>query len=107
MATSASAATPGTGGRDQPESDDGSLTLHSHGRGFGDAGFYFYVEDRPGEGWARVVRSMVERIHVFRDPAAVLRADHELRIWGGRFLHLHYRLARTAMGEGAAPPAFA
>lgn len=80
-----------------PEShDDGSLTLHSHGRGFGDAGFYFYVEDRPGEGWARVVRSMVERIHVFRDPAGVLRADHELRIWGGRFLHLHYRLTNAA-----------
>jgi hypothetical protein len=86
-----------------PESHpDGSLTLHSSGRGFGDAGFYFYVEAAPREGWARYVGSMVERIHVFRDPRAVLRADHELRIWGGTFLRLHYRISKTGPGDRAA-----
>jgi hypothetical protein len=77
-----------------PESHpDGSLTLHSSGRGFGDAGFYFYVEDVVGEGWARYVGTMIERIHLFVDPRGTLRTDHELRIWGTRFLRLHYRLA--------------
>ena len=87
-----------------PESHpDGSLTLHSSGAGFGDAGFYFYVEDVAGEGWARYVGSMVERIHVFVDPRATLRTDHELRIWGTRFLRLHYRLAPDAAIGKAVP----
>ena len=78
-----------------PESHpDGSLTLHSSGTGFGDAGFYFYVEDQAGVGWARYVPSMVESINVFVDSSGVLRTDHELRIWGTRFLRLHYRLAK-------------
>ena len=78
-----------------PESHpDGSLTLHSSGQGFGDAGFYFYVEDVAGEGWARYVGSLVEHIALFVDPRATLRADHELRIWRTRFLRLHYRLDR-------------
>ncbi|HET9325738.1 MAG TPA: hypothetical protein VFQ05_03120 [Candidatus Eisenbacteria bacterium] len=80
-----------------PESHpDGSLTLHSSGEGFGDAGFYFYVEREPGEGWARYVGSLIEHIHVFVDPRGTLRADHELRIWRTRFLRLHYRLGRAA-----------
>jgi hypothetical protein len=79
-----------------PESHpDGSLTLHSSGQGFGDAGFYFYVEEALGRGWARYVGSMIEHIHVFVDPRDILRADHELRIWGARFLRLHYRVASS------------
>jgi hypothetical protein len=79
----------------RPESaPDGSFTLHSHGRRFGDPGFYFFVESEPGRGRARYVASMTESIRVFTDDAASLRADHELRLWGRVFLRLHYRMGR-------------
>lgn len=75
---------------------DGSFTLRSEGDGFGGPGFYFYVEDTPGEGWARYVGSMKESIHVFKDAESVLRADHLLNLWGRQFLKLHYKMTPVA-----------
>ena len=75
---------------------DGSFTIRSEGRGFGDPGFYFFVQSEPGHGWARYVASLKESIHVFADERGALRADHELRIWGAPFLRLHYRMRRPA-----------
>ena len=76
----------------RPESDaDGSLTLVSAGKRWGDPGFYFVVEDRRGRAWARSVRSLRESIRVY--PAGEeVRADHVLTLWGATFLRLHYRL---------------
>jgi hypothetical protein len=37
---------------------------------------------------------MKETIHVFRDERGELRADHDLRLGGMRFLRLHYRMRR-------------
>ncbi len=71
---------------------DGSLTLRSSGRAFGDPGFYFFVRSRPGHGWARYVRTMRETIRVFVDGHGELRAHHELEIWRTAFLRLHYRM---------------
>lgn len=70
---------------------DGSLTVISDGRAFGDPGFYFVVEHH-GVTWARYVQTMKETIHVYPAEAGVVRADHILRIWGRIFLRLHYRL---------------
>jgi hypothetical protein len=79
----------------KPEShEDGSLTLRSEGRRFGDPGFYFFVESEPGKGWARYLRALTEVIRVFRDERGELRADHDLRLCGTRFLRLHYRMRR-------------
>ncbi len=79
----------------KPESHpDGSFTIRSVGRRFGDPGFYFFVQSEPGHGWARYVSSLKESIHVFQDERAAVRADHELHIWGARFLRLHYRMRR-------------
>jgi hypothetical protein len=81
----------------KPESrPDGSLTLRSEGTRFGDPGFYFFVETAPGKGSARYVASMKEQIHVFTDARGELRADHDLHIWGARFLRLHYRMRHRA-----------
>ncbi|HTV21525.1 MAG TPA: hypothetical protein VMG12_22710, partial [Polyangiaceae bacterium] len=77
---------------------DGSFTLRSEGARFGDPGFYFFVESAPGHGWARYVASFKESIHVFLDERAALRADHELSIWGTRFLRLHYQMRRKLLG---------
>jgi hypothetical protein len=73
---------------------DGSFTARSEGAEFGDPGFYFFVEGAPGGGWARHVPSLKEAIHVYVDAQGNPRADHELGLWGVRFLRLHYRMRR-------------
>ncbi len=81
----------------RPESGpDGSFTVRSAGIRFGDPGFYFFVEKEPGRGWARYVRSLQEAIRVYADAQGTLRADHDLWIWGARFLRLHYRMRERA-----------
>ncbi|MDY7096187.1 MAG: hypothetical protein SX243_24700 [Acidobacteriota bacterium] len=80
---------------------DGSLTVSSRGRRFGDPGFYFFVQSAPGEGWARYVATLKEDIHVFPGAGEDSRADHTLELWGKRFLRLHYRMRA---GHGVAEP---
>jgi hypothetical protein len=81
----------------KPESHpDGSFSITSSGRGFGDPGFYFTVH---GEGdliWARYLRSMEERITVSGAAHDTARADHVLWLWRMRFLRLHYRMHKVA-----------
>jgi len=76
--------------------EDGSFTLRSSGRRFGDPGFYFFVESSPGHGWARYVRTMRETIRVFVDEREQLRANHDFEIWRTIFLRLHYRMRRKS-----------
>lgn len=71
---------------------DGSFSIASAGKRFGDPGFYFVVHDREGMAWARYVRSMKETITVYAAEHGAVRADHVLWIWGVEFLRLHYRL---------------
>jgi hypothetical protein len=74
---------------------DGSLSLVSAGRGFGDSGFYFTVRADQNVVWARCVRTMRETITVYPDADGV-RADHVLTLWGITFLQMHYRLRRLS-----------
>jgi len=84
----------------RPESEpDGSFTVRSTGARFGDPGFYFFVEREPGRGWARYVRTLKESIRVYCDGEGTPRADHELSIWGRRFLRLHYRMRRRPAAQ--------
>jgi hypothetical protein len=76
---------------------DGSLVLESSGDCFGDAGFYFVVEN-PDGAWVRQVRSFRERIHVFVGPDGALRTDHLFTLFRIAFLRLQYRLARSSGG---------
>ena len=84
----------------KPESRaDGSFILRSEGARFGDPGFYFFVEASPGRGWARYLASLKETIHVFCDERGELRTNHDMFLWGSRFLQIHYRI-RRAPGAG-------
>jgi len=74
--------------------DDGSVSLVSSGRRFGDPGFYFTVRRDDGRLFARYVSSMRETIRVYETGTDETRADHTLTIWGFVFLRLHYRLRR-------------
>jgi hypothetical protein len=83
---------------------DGSLSVISGGKEFGDPGFYFTVAipDACGHVWARYLRSLQESIRVYPDSGGV-RADHVLTVWGRTFLRLHYRLRSSATAiSGAA-----
>ncbi len=81
----------------KPESHpDGSFSLTSSGKGFGDPGFYFTVQGQGETIWARYVQSMQERIAVYAAERGTARADHILWLWGQPFLRLHYRLRKAA-----------
>jgi hypothetical protein len=76
---------------------DGSLSVQSIGKRFGDPGFYFTVHHSDGTLYARYVASMKEQIHVYAAEPGITRADHTLWLWGIQFLRLHYRMARNAI----------
>jgi hypothetical protein len=77
----------------QPESaSDGTFTVGSSGRSFGDPGIYFSLEAEQGR--ARYLKALKVDIRVYADPRGHLRADHNLQIWGATFLRLHYRIRR-------------
>ena len=78
---------------------DGSFSVTSAGKIFGDPGFYFTVHDAHGNLWARYVHTMQEVIHVFPAEPGIVRADHRLRIFGAEFLKLHYRMRQLNSPE--------
>ncbi len=71
---------------------DGSISLISAGKEFGDPGFYFTVHSRDGKTWARYVKAMQEKITVYPAEPTAPRADHVLWFLGMPFLRLHYRM---------------
>jgi len=71
---------------------DGSFSITSAGKSFGDPGFYFIVRGDDGMVWARYLRSMQEKIHVYPAESQTVRADHILWLYGKEFLRLHYRM---------------
>jgi hypothetical protein len=75
---------------------DGSLTLDSSGRRFGDAGFYRL--DARGDDRVRVwhIRTLRELFHVYVDERGVLRCDHAVRFLGLPVLRLHYKIFKVA-----------
>lgn len=81
----------------KPESHpDGSFSIISSGRAFGDPGFYFTVRGQGDVVWARYVRAMKEQITVYAAEAGAARADHVLWFFGMQFLRLHYRMCASA-----------
>ena len=72
---------------------DGSFSVTSAGKTFGDPGFYFVVHRGDGTIWAKYLKSMQETIHVYSAESGAARADHILHLWGMEFLRLHYRMA--------------
>jgi hypothetical protein len=81
----------------QPEVHrNGSFTVTSAGKRFGDPGFYFVVHSQQGTIWARYLPSLQESIHVYPAETGTVRADHVLWLWSREFLRLHYRMRSTA-----------
>lgn len=72
--------------------EDGSLVLHSTGKGFGDAGFYRVLQTGKEERRVRCIRAMKETIHVYVDAEGTLRTDHTFRFFRYAMLRLHYKI---------------
>ncbi len=82
---------------------DGSLSVTSSGKAFGDPGFYFVVHNRSGMAWARYLPGLKETIRVYAAESDIVRADHVLWLWGMEFLRLHYlMLLRTGTRDSSA-----
>lgn len=75
--------------------EGGSLVLVSEGRRYGDPGFYFTVRGS-GKVWAKYVRQLRTRIHVYPAGTGVVRADQVFTLWGLKCLHMHFRLTRRS-----------
>lgn len=78
---------------------DGSFSLTSSGRAFGDPGFYFVVHKADGRIFARYLRALRESIRVYTAEETSVRADHTLTLWGLTFLRLHYRLQEKSNSQ--------
>lgn len=60
--------------------ENGQLILESSGKRFGDAGFYFLLNDSKGDFWAQFIRSFRDRLEVFPKNGH-LRAEQTLTLW--------------------------
>lgn len=85
--------------------DDGSLELVSHGKHFGDCGFYFTLRGGNGKGHARYVRSATERIRVYVDERNTLRAEHTFKWFGASVFELRYKLVEQDIQRATASSA--
>ncbi len=80
----------------RPEVDeDGSLELISAGKTFGDAGFYFIVEDSRNRLWGHYLPSFRETIFLLRNNTETLQAVHTLRLWRLKVYRMVYQITQT------------
>lgn len=71
---------------------DGSFKLISHGRRFGDPGFYRLLERGAEHYQVRYLSTLHEIFHVYVDKEGVLRTDHNIRYLGLPVMRLHYKI---------------
>jgi len=69
----------------------GELILHSSGKKFGDAGFYFLLNDSKGNYWAQYIRSFRDRLVVSEENKHLL-AEQTLTLWKQVVLRLRYKI---------------
>src|SRR5690606_31102553 len=76
----------------------GELVLDSSGNNFGDAGFYFLLNDSKGNYWSKYVRSFRDKLTVGIENDQIV-AEQTLTLWHKRVLQLHYKIKRKKVEE--------
>lgn len=71
--------------------EKGELKLISAGKKFGDAGFYFLLEDKNGDLWSRYIRSFKDVLTVSQKEKGLF-AEQILSLWGMRVTTFNYKL---------------
>jgi hypothetical protein len=74
---------------------DGELVLDSSGKNFGDAGFYFLLEDSRGDLWSQYIRSFRDQLTI-RAENDRLSAEQTMTLWNRTVLTFKYDIRRTA-----------
>lgn len=70
---------------------DGELSLDSSGKKFGDAGFYFVVNDSKGDCWAQFISSFRDRLIVFEENN-MISAAQTLTLWNQKVVQFQYKI---------------
>lgn len=65
------------------------LILDSSGKSFGDAGFYFLLNDSNGNFWSRYIKSFTEKLIVYEDNEN-LKAKQTLKLWNLKVAKFEY-----------------
>ena len=69
----------------------GELTLNSSGTSWGDAGFYFLLQDAQNQYWAKFIASFKDKLTV-RPHTTGLLAQQRLKLWGLPVLSIVYQI---------------
>lgn len=70
---------------------NGELMLDSSGKNFGDAGFYFLLNDSKGNYWAQFIKSFRDRLTIGFENE-FLFADQKLTLWHQQVLEIQYKI---------------
>ena len=73
---------------------NGDLILDSSGEKFGDAGFYFLLEDSRGKFWAQFIKTFRDRL-VVRPKSDHIMAEQTLTLWNRRVVTFSYTIVPT------------
>ncbi len=76
--------------------ENGALKIISSGKSIGSPGFYFIVYGKENSAWVKHLKNMKEVLHVYKDSQGVMRTDHNFRLFGLEFLHLHYKITKKS-----------
>ncbi|WP_333660349.1 hypothetical protein [Chishuiella changwenlii] len=71
---------------------NGELILDSSGKKYGDAGFYFLLNDRRGNYWSRFVSTFKDKLVVYEDENGSLYAKQNLEIWKNNVATFTYKI---------------
>src|SRR5690606_13105609 len=73
---------------------NGELILDSSGKKFGDAGFYFLLNDSKNNYWAKFVRSFTDQLSI-REKDDFLIATQTLKLWNLKVSEFSYKINYT------------
>lgn len=71
--------------------NQGELILRSAGKQYGDAGFYFLLNDSKNHSWAKYISTFRDELKVFVENEQ-LKAEQQLKIWGLNVVKFSYLL---------------
>lgn len=74
------------------------LILHSSGRSFGDAGFYFLLNDSGGNYWSNFIRSFRDKLTIGSENGNI-SAEQTLTLWNFTVLTFYYKIKEKNTGR--------
>ncbi len=78
--------------------EEGELRLESSGKRFGDAGFYFLLNDAKCRYWAQYI-SYFRDVLIVSSRNSSLSAEQTLTLWGMKVLRFEYQIKRSKIDD--------